>query len=170
MRSGERKPGRGMVKGCTRPTRGGVAGSAGRRESAGNVIRILGAVVIRDVTRSAIRRCALVASSGVTLLAGERRVQTGQSKTCDGGVIKLRSLPTRHRVTGGAGCRKSSGNVVGRFCRVEIRLVTSDAGARRTLEFAADVALRAIQRGVSSAQRESRSLQVIELSTLPGIE
>jgi hypothetical protein len=83
------------------------------------------------------------------------------------GMIERGSGPTGYVVTGVAGCGKSSRLVTRIGGLVEIRHVTVGARPAGQVVILIDVALRALQAGMSAGQRKSSRGVVIELRPLP---
>ena len=167
MHAGQRIAGvRRMVESRVRPTDGGMADRAIRRETRGGVRRIVGPVEIGFVAAIAVCRKRCVVVAGVALPANHRNVGASQGKTCLG-VIKAGRTPPARGVTVRATGRKPRAHVIGIRCGNKIRLVTGIAIGRRIYVLIVGVALHAGQRGVHAGQRIPRKCRVIELRIEP---
>ena len=157
MRSGQGKPGAGMVERGPGPGAGVVATGTGSREPCLRVIRIGGRLVVFQVARRTIGRRACKTPVRMALRALQGCVHSGQGKSHEI-VIEAGRRPRRRGMALLAGRRESRLHVIRIARLLEILQVTSDASRRRSLVAIASVAGRAVQSCMRPAQRESRDL------------
>ena len=156
-----------VIKRRRSPVGGAVAQRAILGKAAGHVIGIRGALEGAEVTRNARRGKPDEYSAGMAAAAAQSHVRAGQRKR-GLGVIKDRPQPVGGAVADGAVGREACRHVIGVGGLLEGRQVTARALRRRRRKHAARVALRALQRGMSTRQREFRHRGVVERGGQPG--
>ena len=149
------------------PVGGAVAQRAILGKAAGHVIGIRGALEGAEVTRNASRGKPDEYSAGMAAAAAQSHVRAGQRKRSLG-VIKDRPQPVGGAVADGAVGREACRHVIGVRGLLECRQVAAGAQRRRRRKHSTGVALRALQRGVRSRQREFRHRGVVERRGQPG--
>ena len=146
-----------VVESGRRPACGGMAGVAGLRESAGNVVGIGGSLEILEMARHAPSTVQVVIVVNVTIGAGARwdGVQPGEGEP-GAVVVEFRVGPVAGVMALLASLREVRSRVVGIRCSLEIFQVAADAGriCARQVVVVIDVALRALHAGVRPGQRE----------------
>ena len=166
----EREAYRRVVKGGRLPGAGVVALLAGLREASGDVVGILGALVIRQMTAHACRARQVVVVMDVAVEAHPRRIGVRiRKREAHGGVVKRGGLPGAGVVAGLASLRETPGDVIW-ICRtLKIAQVAGDAGGAGEVVVVVDVAVEAHPRrvGVRIGQGEAGG-GVIKLSVGPG--
>lgn len=165
MRSSQCEAGTGVIKGRAAPRHGAVALLAGLRERRLHMIGIGRALVILQVTGNAGGIGQLVVSVDMTLRALQRGVPAGQRES-GAGVIKGRSAPGSRGMTGFAGGWETYLHMVGVGGAVVILHVTGGARSTRQAVIPANMAQRALQRGMRAGQREP-GVGVIEGGAAP---
>jgi len=169
MLSGQREACGGVIEGGIGPRNRAVASGAGCRNAGLLVIGIVGAVVVLDVAGGTILGGEVVVSVGMALRALQSGMCSGQRKS-DQVVIERCRLPGTGAVATPTGLWEVRGHMVGVGGPAEIRQVASDAGRRRTFEFAADVARVAVERGMHSGQRKAGVFKMVEVHPKPAVE
>jgi hypothetical protein len=162
MRNGEP----GVIEGGPQPRRRRVTRLAGRGESCGHMIRIGGSVVIRLVTRIAVRGGSGELTIDMAARARNGDVRARQGKA-GGAVIEGGGRPGRGVVANLALMRESRRLVIRIVRLVVIPEMAGDAGCVSNLEIAAHVATGAGKLHVRTGQRKSR-LVVVEAGRRPG--
>ena len=158
----------GMVKRGTQPTGGVVTGLASCWEPGRSMGRIGRPLVIRFVTRVAVRRSIAEIVIDVTTGTLNLGVRSGQGKRGEI-VIEGSRNPTGGAMADIALLRKPAGNVIRIGGALKILQVTSDASSLRALIPSSDVTGHAVQPGVHSSQGIAGHSQVIKLGAGPGI-
>ncbi len=155
----------GVIEDCSQPGCRGVAGRAGRWKVRRHMVGIVGAQVIRLVTRVAVGGRALVYAVDVTLRARHGDVRAGQRES---GLVmvELRSLPGAGGVADLAVGGKASRLVVRIGGAVVVIEVARHARGRQVGEVPIHVAGDAGERSVLAGERELR-LGVVEASRSP---
>ena len=147
----------------------GVAGIAGLREPAGNVVGIRGSLEVLQMARHARGVVQGVVIVDMAIGAGARRHRVQASERESGiVVVECGAHPAAGVVTGFASLRESAGNVVGIRGSLEILEVASHARSAVQGVVAVDVAIGALSRRicVQAGQREA-SGGVIKLAIGP---
>lgn len=160
-----------MVEICGVPTRGSVAGGAGGgRKTCLQMRRIVRAVVLLHVARSAIRRGSHELAIDVALQTRNAYMLADQREIRGLVVIEGGVEPTGRVVAGGAHPRDKTRLRVRRIIGggVILRMATV-AICGSPLEFAADVAGRTVQGCVHPGQSKAGEFQVIEFRPEPCI-
>ena len=122
MHTGEREVDAVVVEGGRRPACRGMAGAAGLRESARNMVGIRGSLEILQVARHAGRGIQRVVVVDVAIGAGARRHRVHSRQRKPGTVvIECRVCPVVGAVALLARLRKTRGDVIGIGCTLEIR-------------------------------------------------
>lgn len=137
------------------------------RETASDVIGIVRALVVRHMTRGALRRKSVILAARVALQTLCFNMRTRQREIREI-VIKVGVVPVTRIVADFAICPETCLSVRGTLCAVVIGLVTRDARTFRSSEDSTVVALSAVCEHVRTRQRECR-LVVIETRTFPRI-
>lgn len=162
---------RGVIEGGRLPSDGRVAGLAGLREPSQDVVRIRRALKILQVTRNASRssQVVVVVDMAVEAQAGRGGVSVGQRKS-DSVVIERRRLPRNRRVTGLAGLRETSLDVIGTRRSLKILQMAGHTSCARQVEIIIDVTVDTNSRRISVRvrQRETRG-RMIELRVQPRV-
>ena len=171
VRIGQSKSRRGVIEFAIRPEHRVVATFTSRRETGLDVIyRGRRGVVVVEVARNASRRRQIVVVVDVAIGAGPWwigvRVRQGEP---DGSVIESCRLPSNRSVTGLAGLRKSSGDVIWIRRALKILQVATRAGGAGQVVVVIDMAIGADARriGVRIRQWEPEGT-VVESRRLPG--
>ena len=135
MGAGEDETGARMIKFRAQPGGGAVALCARLRESDLEVIGILGAVIVLEVTADATGRRALELAPDMARIAVQGGMCAGEGKAGESQVIEGRSCPRIHRpVALLAVGREVQGHVTGRFRTGERSHVATDAIGGQPLE------------------------------------
>ena len=134
-----------------------MARGAGRRKSCLNVIRVIGAVVVLEVTRGATGRRIGEIAPDVAQSAGHADVRPSQGERSFV-VVESRGRPCGSRMACGAGRRKSCLDVLGVGGAIEILHMARGAIRRSAIKFSAYVAQRAIQTSVRPCEGEPGDL------------
>lgn len=167
--AGQRELGGVVIKCRALPVGGRMTGVALGGKIRQRMIGIGGVLEIGEMTAPAGRgrtRELIVGVAGGTL---QGDVCAGQRKR-RGVVIKRRALPAHKAMAKQAIVRKTRGDVVGTLGGVEVVDMAAIAIHRRSGVAAAHVALRALERGVRTYQREVREGRMIEFCALPAVE
>ena len=167
VRAGQRKLGGAVIELRPEPLRGGVASLAVLRESGGDVVRILGGLIIPEMAGGAGYVQAGVDATRMALQTGNRRVGSGKRELGHGSVIEGCAQPLCGVVAGGAGLWESRGGVVGILGGLVVLQMTGNAIGADGGEVAVGMALQAGDGGVRSGERELGHV-VIEGGSLPG--
>jgi len=156
-----------VIEGGPAPVNRGVAALAGRRQSQRYMVhRSLRVVVIRLMASHAGRTGQLIVVVDMALRALHGRVEARQRETRLR-VIEGGPAPVHRAVATFAGRRQSQRYMVHRSLRVVvIRLMAGHAGRAGEVVIVVHVAQSALQRGMSTCQRET-SQRVIERCGLP---
>ena len=167
MRAGQRESGSRVIEGRSIPGRRIVALRAGLREIRLHVIRLGRTLEILQVAGHAGRAGQIVVAVHVTLRALNGGVRAGERES---GVVVIegRRRPRGRVVALLASLRESAGNVirVGRALKIlQVAADTSRVRARQ-VEVPIDVALRTLNGGMRSGQREARG-RVIKVGAHP---
>ena len=167
VRSGQRESRGRVIEGGIAPRRGGVALLAGLREARSHVVRIGGALEIREVAADAsgVRRGQVVVAVHMALGALQTGVRASQRESRRR-VIEARIPPVSCVVALLASLRDVRGNVIRTRRALEILQVAVDAGCAGQVVIVIDVALGALHCGMRPGQRESRVV-VIERCLSP---
>ena len=167
---GQRESHRIVVESGRLPRTGVVALLASLGESASHVVRILRALIIRQMAAHACVCGDVVVVVDVAIEANARRIsmRVGERESYRG-VIEGRGLPCDCRVALLASLSEASGHVVRVLRALIIRQVTAHAGRCRDVVIVVDVAIEADARRirVGIRQRETHR-RVIKCSRLPG--
>jgi hypothetical protein len=162
VRAGQRELGlRGVIKRCAIPIRRGVTERTILRESGGHVARIVGGLVVLQMTGITGRAQTLVNAVRMALQASRSRVLASERESGLGGVIKRRSIPVDGTVALRAILRESGGRVIRVGGALVVLQMTRRAGGAQRRVLAARMALGAGRGGMRAGQRES-SRVVIE--------
>ena len=138
-----------MVKACTGPIYGRVADGTVQRKTSLLVIRAGGAVVQRNMARIAVFGCAGEWSAGMTLIALDGGVGSGQRERSLR-VIEHGARPGGSRMALQTIRRESGQLMVGVRRAVVQRDMASATGSWRIGERSAGMALGTLQRGVGA--------------------
>jgi len=159
--AGEREHCLRMIEGGGLPCTRRVTDFAGLGESGGYVIRIRGAVKVRQVAGIAKRAEARILAAGVTV--GARRVDVSAGEREQRlRVIEYRTCPSSGRVADGTIGRESRRRVIRVGRLVEVGGVARGTVFRRACVLTVYVTLRACDVHVSAGQWERRHGAVIE--------
>jgi len=169
MQAGEGKAALGVIVLRRRPATGRVTDFASLWEILGDVIRVLGSLVVLQVTRDAsrVRDVVVVVDVAVGALPGRNGVQPGQREATLG-VVELRGRPATGRVARFASLRKALLHVI-RIVRVLVIIqVTRNASGHRDVVVVVDVAISTGPRRnrVHSGEREAK-LCVVKIRRRP---
>ena len=138
-----------------------MAGCAGVREIACNMIRIGDIVKIIRVAGVAVGRRACKSSARMTACAWSRRMSSGQRKLSQV-VVKCGRCPGIHAMALNAVLRKITGSVIRIGCVVVVLEMTANAGCRRTGESTSRMTLSAVQPGMRADQGEPSETRMVE--------
>jgi len=160
MLSGKRERGlRGVIEGGSVPIGRGVALGAEQREPGRDVIRIVRALIVVQVTGGTGGAQRRVLAARMALLAGDGGVRAGQRES-GRVVIERGRRPIRSGVAELAGLRKTGRGVIRAGGGLEIFQVAGDAIGADVGEVAVGVALQARHGSVRSGQGERRHAMV----------
>jgi len=157
-----------MIESSACPRRRSMASRARGRETRRRMVGIGGPVIVRLVTRVAIRRRSRKHVVNVATRTGNRGMRTGQRERRAVMECQAGSRPIGGGVADRAIGRKTCGHVVGIGRSREVGLMTAIArrvGAGQAV-VVIDVALGALQRGVRTGQRKARA-GVVERCSRP---
>jgi len=143
-----------------------VTRRAGRREARRRMIWVIGAAVIRLMTRVAVRRQRSVIVVDVAARTRNLEVEARQRER-RAVVIEGAVGPHRRVMTQLAGGRESGRCMAGIVRAVEVGQVASNAGRIRQLEIVVDVALAAARAGQVEAGQRPPGTRVIESGSIP---
>ena len=168
VRSGERPAGGGVIEGSRGPVGSAVADFALLRESAGDVIRAGGSLIVLEMATHAggVGEVVVAVGGGMTLAALHVDVRSGE-RPAGGGVIESSRGPVGGTVAHFALLREAAGDVIRVVGALIILEMATDAGGGGQVVIAVDVTLSALHAYVRPSQREC-SLRVIEFGRLPG--
>ena len=144
----------GVIENSAQPTGRGMAGGAGRGETSGDVVRVIGSLVFGFVTAVAVGRKGCVVVVHVTVCASHARVRTSQRERCVV-VIERGRGPGGRVVTDVALLREPDRNVIRIGRTLEVFEVTPNASGAGQVVVAVRMALGALQIGVRSGEREA---------------
>lgn len=146
--------------------RGMASGARGSGKTSLRVRRIIGCVVIGEVTGGAISRKAFVDAARVAGGASDGDMLARERKRSLGVVVKFSVGPRNRVVAGGANRWSETGlRVRRRGCAVVLRRMTTGASGGRARVIASSVALRALQIRMPVCEREK--LVVVEGRAVP---
>ncbi len=132
------------------------------------MVRVGRALVILHVARNTIRAAQVVVSIAVALRALQGRVCSGERKSHQR-VIERSRRPGGRGVAGLAGLREVSGHVVRIGGLLIIGQMATRASCRSPFKPSADMASRAVERGVRPGQGEAGGRQMVKLRPKPTI-
>lgn len=143
-----------VIENGAQPTCGRMAGGAGRGETSGDVVGIIGSLIVGFVTAVAVGRQSGVVVVYVTVGAGDAGVRTGQRERRVV-VIEGRWGPCGGAVADVALLREADRNVIRIGRTLEVFEVAANAGGRGQIVVAVGMALSTLQIGVRSGEREA---------------
>ena len=155
MLAGQRERGlRSVIEGRSGPIRGGVAELAILRETGGDMVRIVGALVVLQVAGIAGGAQAFVDAARMALNASRGDVLAGQRERGLGGVIEFRAGPIDGGVALRAILREASGGVIRIGGALIVLQVAGIAGRGQRSVLAVGMALRARRGGMLAGERK----------------
>ena len=167
MEAGQRKTCAGVIELRRAPAESAVTNFALLWHASGDVVGVLGSLIIRKMTEDARRAGHVVIVVDVTLVALQGGMPAAQGEP-ERGMIHAGRLPQAGAVTVLARHGETEGNMIRIAGLAVIVHVAAGAGGRCALELSSQMTVIALQAGMSSGEGESSELQVIKLSSEPG--